>query len=312
MRPCSQDQPQSRSALTFMVGLAVAALLTAVATITPAHGRWARRREQQPHPRAADRQPGRSPRVSPAFSCIGILRVARAWRAAATGARLHLRFVTLFSLAALAPAIIVAVFLGFTFTQGIERWFSQRVVNTIENAADVGRAYVDLASGGLGGEVQAMAEDLNVARRGLTTDPPRYAAFLQLQARAARTFICLRHRQRRRVLAGGALVENADRLSRAVSGSVRRRRSGRSVRALRSRQRSLARALSVVCLQQRLRVRVEAHRARPGGAAARSSRHRSSDYRSRARSAELAARACSGSPMSRTPCWCCWPRAGSA
>ena len=81
------------------------------------------------------------------------MRVARAWRAAATGARLHVRFVTLFSLAALAPAIIVAAFLGFTFTQGVERWFSQRVESTIENAADVGRAYVDLASGDLGGEV---------------------------------------------------------------------------------------------------------------------------------------------------------------
>jgi two-component system nitrogen regulation sensor histidine kinase NtrY len=82
----------------------------------------------------------------------------------------------------LAPAIVVAAFLGFTFSQGVERWFSQRVESTIENAADVGRAYVDLASGGLGDEVQAMAEDLNLARRGLTDDPTRYEAFLQLQA----------------------------------------------------------------------------------------------------------------------------------
>src|SRR5262249_18419518 len=57
-----------------------------------------------------------------------------------------------------------------------------RVESAIENAADVGRAYVDLASGNLGDEVQAMAEDLNAAERGLTEDRARYEQFLQLQA----------------------------------------------------------------------------------------------------------------------------------
>ena len=111
-----------------------------------------------------------------------LLRVARAWRSAATGARLHVRFVTLFSLAALAPAIIVAAFLGFTFSQGVDRWFSERVESTIENAANVGRAYVDLASGNVSGEVEAMAVDLNLAARGLVDDHERYLAFLEAQA----------------------------------------------------------------------------------------------------------------------------------
>lgn len=202
------DQPQSRSALTFMVGLAAAGALTAVATITLLMG---------------DGLTGenntliRTLLVASLVISAGlagilvhrILRVARAWRAAATGARLHLRFVTLFSLAALAPAVIVAVFLGVTFTQGMERWFSQRVVSTIENAADVGRAYVDLASGGLGGEVQAMAEDLNNARGGLTTDPSRYAAFLQLQGERRELSSVYVIDDTGGVLAGGALVDNA-------------------------------------------------------------------------------------------------------
>ncbi|MEQ1492119.1 MAG: HAMP domain-containing protein, partial [Terricaulis sp.] len=202
------DQPQSRSALTFMVGLAVAGLLTAVATITLLMG---------------DGLTGENNGLIRALLIASlvisaglagilvhrILRVARAWRAAATGARLHLRFVTLFSLAALVPAIIVAVFLGVTFTQGMERWFSERVVNTIENAADVGRAYVDLASGGLGGDVQAMAEDLNVARPFMTTEPSRYATFLQLQGerRDFSSVYIIDHGGA--VLAGGALVDNA-------------------------------------------------------------------------------------------------------
>jgi len=175
------DQPQSRSALIFIGGLVVAGLLTAIATIMLVLGEG-----------LAGEASGavRTLLIASLFISAGLaailahrlMRVARAWRAAATGARLHVRFVTLFSLAALAPALIVAAFLGFTFSQGVDRWFSQRVESTIENAADVGRAYVDLASGNLGGEVQAMAEDLNLARRGLIDDPDRYVAFLAAQA----------------------------------------------------------------------------------------------------------------------------------
>lgn len=202
------DQPQSRSALTFLVGLGLAAALTAVATITLLMGDGL----------AQDRNSligallVASLLISTGLAGIlvhRILRVARAWRAAATGARLHLRFVTLFSLAALAPALIVAAFLGFTFTQGVERWFSARVENTIENAAAVGRAYVDLASGGLAGEVQAMAEDLNNARAGLTSDPARYATFLQLQGERRELSSVYVIDGSGSVLAGGSLVDDA-------------------------------------------------------------------------------------------------------
>jgi two-component system nitrogen regulation sensor histidine kinase NtrY len=202
------DQPQSRSALTFMVGLALAGALTAVATITLLMGDG-----------LAGENNGlisalliASLVISAALAGIlihRILRVARAWRAAATGARLHLRFVTLFSLAALAPAIIVAAFLGFTFTQGVERWFSQRVESTIENAADIGRAYQQIASNDLAGEVEAMAEDLNNARGGLTNDPARYAAFLQLQGERRDLSSVYVIDSGGGVLAGGAVVDSA-------------------------------------------------------------------------------------------------------
>ena len=160
------DRPQSRSALTFAIGFGAASMLTAAATVMLLLGEG-----------LAGESSGtiRSLLIVSLLVSMGLAgilvhrlaRIARAWRASATGARIHVRFVTLFSLAALAPAIVVAAFLGFTFSQGVERWFSQRVESAIESAADVGRAYVDLASGGLSGEVQAMAEDLNLARRGL-------------------------------------------------------------------------------------------------------------------------------------------------
>ncbi len=171
---------QSRSAIGFGVGFALAAVLTATATVFAL---------------SAAGTGAASPLVSLMLAAslgisvvlagiltLRIVRIARAWAAATTGARLHVRFVALFSLAAVAPAIIVAAFLGLTFSQGVERWFSERVETTIENAANVGRAYVDLASGNLGDEVQAMAEDLNLARRGLTDDHERYQSFLAAQS----------------------------------------------------------------------------------------------------------------------------------
>jgi two-component system nitrogen regulation sensor histidine kinase NtrY len=175
------DRPRSRSALSFGIGFAVATLLTAGAIAGLLSGEGLAGRATSLIRGAL--------LVSLAVSLIllgiavfRIVRVARAWRASATGARLHTRFIVLFGLAALTPAVIVAAFLGFTFSQGVENWFSQRVENTIENAAHVGRAYVDLASGDIGDQVQLMAEDLNLARGGMTSDPRHYATFFQGQA----------------------------------------------------------------------------------------------------------------------------------
>jgi two-component system nitrogen regulation sensor histidine kinase NtrY len=111
-----------------------------------------------------------------------ISRIARASATAQTGSRLHLRFVALFSLSAVAPAVIVAAFLGLTFSQGVERWFSERIQTMADSAAEVGRVYVDGVTNDLTGEVLAMAEDLNRAPGALTNDAPRYRAFLAAQA----------------------------------------------------------------------------------------------------------------------------------
>lgn len=175
------DRPRSRSSAMFIGALVLAAVLVVIAVVSLLLGGGLAGE--------ANTLIG-ALLVASLVLCAGLagilahrlIRVARAWRSAATGARLHVRFVTLFSLAALAPALIVAAFLGFTFTQGVERWFSQRVESTMESAAGVGRAYLDLAGSDLAAEIEVMAEDLNVARRGLTEDPSRYVAFLQAQA----------------------------------------------------------------------------------------------------------------------------------
>jgi two-component system, NtrC family, nitrogen regulation sensor histidine kinase NtrY len=59
------------------------------------------------------------------------------------GARLHRRFVTLFATAAVAPAIVVALFFGLVVSRSMESWFSSRVRVAVEGGATVSRAYVN-------------------------------------------------------------------------------------------------------------------------------------------------------------------------
>ena len=98
------------------------------------------------------------------------------------GARLHLRFVSLFALAAVVPAVIVALFFGVLVTRGVEGWFSERVRTVVENSATVARSYVDEQTGYIRDHMFLMAGDLNRAAPALETTPVTYGHFLAYQA----------------------------------------------------------------------------------------------------------------------------------
>jgi two-component system nitrogen regulation sensor histidine kinase NtrY len=193
---------RSRSAIWFAAGYTAAAILTVMATAFALSGAGV----------AVPASPGIAWMLAGALAVCLVLsiilahrirKIARASNAAQTGGRLHLRFVTLFSLAAVAPAVIVAAFMGLTFSRTVEGWFDQRVRTMTESASAVGAAYVQRATDDLTAEVFAMAEDLNAARTGLIADRTRYGAFLAAQAE-------------RRGLASAYVVDsNLDMLARA-------------------------------------------------------------------------------------------------
>ena len=81
-------------------------------------------------------------------------------RSGDAGARLHLRFVALFALAAVTPALIVALFFGVLVTRGVESWFNARVQTVVENSATVARSYVDEQKSYIGEHTALMARDL--------------------------------------------------------------------------------------------------------------------------------------------------------
>ncbi|MBR7619934.1 PAS domain-containing sensor histidine kinase [Phenylobacterium sp. 20VBR1] len=98
------------------------------------------------------------------------------------GARLHLRFVALFALAAVAPAVVVALFYGVLVNRGVENWFSERVQTVVENSATVARSYVEDQKRYIGDHVTLMAVDLNRAAPALQSSPITFSHFLAYQA----------------------------------------------------------------------------------------------------------------------------------
>jgi two-component system nitrogen regulation sensor histidine kinase NtrY len=95
------------------------------------------------------------------------------------GARLHLRFVTLFAIAAVAPAVIVALFFGVLVTRGVENWFSARVQSGVENSATVARSYIAEQKDYIGRHVDIVARTLNQAAPSLADSPVAYGRFLR-------------------------------------------------------------------------------------------------------------------------------------
>lgn len=110
-----------------------------------------------------------------------VLRLIGA-RATDPGARLHLRFVALFGLVAVAPAVIVALFFGVLVTRGVDAWFGARVQSVVENSATVARSYVDEQTSSVGDRVAAMAATLDKAAPLLVRSPVSLDSYLHALA----------------------------------------------------------------------------------------------------------------------------------
>ena len=98
------------------------------------------------------------------------------------GARLHLRFVALFALAAVTPALIVALFFGVLVTRGVESWFNDRVQSVVENSATVARSYLEEQKFYIRDHAFLLARDLNTAGPSeLAQSPVAFSQYLAQQ-----------------------------------------------------------------------------------------------------------------------------------
>jgi len=119
--------------------------------------------------------------------CLGTLIVRRLvvlWvhrRRAVAGARLHSRLVGLFSLVAVAPSLIIAVFSVLLFDFGLQGWFSQRVSTAVTESLAVADAYLKEHRQAINADVVAMANDLNRLGGMAAASPARFAQIVNNQ-----------------------------------------------------------------------------------------------------------------------------------
>jgi two-component system nitrogen regulation sensor histidine kinase NtrY len=89
--------------------------------------------------------------------------------------RLHVRLVALFSVLAVVPTVLVAIFASVLFQSGLEFWFSNRARNMLENTVQVARASFEREVGRVEGETVTASADLAGYLRQTTIDDPRFA-----------------------------------------------------------------------------------------------------------------------------------------
>jgi len=112
-----------------------------------------------------------------------IYRLVKARTRGRAAARLHIRIVTLFSVVAIAPAILVAVIASITLNAGLDRWFGQRTQQIVQSSINVAQAYVRENASYLQGQTISMANDLDRNRQLYSLDPNGFVELMTRQAK---------------------------------------------------------------------------------------------------------------------------------
>ena len=89
--------------------------------------------------------------------------ILTARKSAAAGSRLHMRLVGVFTMIALVPTVLVALFAGLTVNIGLEGWFSDRVQQVVATSLSAAEAYQDEHRRDLREDAELLARVLNDA-----------------------------------------------------------------------------------------------------------------------------------------------------
>lgn len=90
-----------------------------------------------------------------------VARMIAARRAKSAGSQLHSRLTTVFSIVALGPTILVAIFAAITVNFGLEGWFSERVQRVVGNSFAAAQAYETEHRGNLAADAELLADYLD-------------------------------------------------------------------------------------------------------------------------------------------------------
>ncbi|MBC2775693.1 PAS domain-containing sensor histidine kinase [Rhizobium sp. AQ_MP] len=112
-----------------------------------------------------------------------VMRLFKARNRGRAAARLHVRIVALFSIIAITPAILVAIFASITLNVGLDRWFSLRTQSIVSSSMNVAQAYMLESASYLQGQTISMANDLERNRALFYLDRKGFVDLMTRQAR---------------------------------------------------------------------------------------------------------------------------------
>jgi two-component system, NtrC family, nitrogen regulation sensor histidine kinase NtrY len=107
-----------------------------------------------------------------------VWQVMQARRRGRAAARLHIQIVSLFSIIAVLPAIVVAVVANLTLDRGLDRLFSGPTHAVIQNSLTIASAYTQEHAELIRGDILGMANDIARARPLYDQDRRSFGEFL--------------------------------------------------------------------------------------------------------------------------------------
>ncbi|MDP6346724.1 MAG: PAS domain-containing sensor histidine kinase [Alphaproteobacteria bacterium] len=163
------------------IGLALATAASGVATYTA----WTGTAPQTPNPRLVLGLLVVDLVLVLSLGALIARQLVRLWvarRSGSAGSRLHGRFVALFSLVAVTPAIIVALFSAVFFYLGVQSWFSERVRTAVGGSLAVAEAYMQEHRHTIRADILAMANVVDRLDPRLRDKPAALSRLLAIQA----------------------------------------------------------------------------------------------------------------------------------
>ncbi|TNB47245.1 PAS domain-containing sensor histidine kinase [Martelella lutilitoris] len=112
-----------------------------------------------------------------------VLRLLKARKRGRAAAQLHIRIVALFSIVAVTPAIVVAIFATLTLNAGLDRWFALRTQSIVQSSLNVAQAYMMENASYLQGQTLSMGNDLERNRSLYFLDRTGFSDLMTRQAR---------------------------------------------------------------------------------------------------------------------------------
>jgi two-component system nitrogen regulation sensor histidine kinase NtrY len=111
-----------------------------------------------------------------------VWHIVQARRGGQAASKLHIRIVSLFSIIAAAPAVLVAIVASVTLDRGLDTLFSTRTRAAIENSVIIADAYLRSQAQSMRSDVILMSFDLARAKSLFDKEPDKLQQFLTFQA----------------------------------------------------------------------------------------------------------------------------------